>query len=61
VFLLDAGGEWRFNYLLTSDGAVIGSPESFARRKARRLELTAGGKVFLSAAGIKESREDGRS
>jgi hypothetical protein len=31
-FLLDNDGNWRFNYLLTKDGKVFGTKESFDRR-----------------------------
>lgn len=37
-FLLNADGNWTFNYLLTNIGKVIGTPESYSRR-ARVLEL----------------------
>ncbi len=37
-FLLNDRGEWEFNYLLTHNGAVIGTQKSFSRRE-RRLEL----------------------
>jgi len=37
-FLLDKSGEWKFNYLLTDKGAVIGTEESFSR-KARQVDL----------------------
>jgi hypothetical protein len=37
-YLLDAAGGWKFNYLLTDSGAVIGTEESVSRR-ARVLEL----------------------
>lgn len=37
-YLLNGDGEWRFNYLLTNTGGVIGTEESLARR-AKRFEL----------------------
>lgn len=37
-FLLNDNKEWKFNYLLTKTGAVIGTPVSYSRR-AKRLEL----------------------
>ncbi|HEY3296658.1 MAG TPA: hypothetical protein VGL38_14600 [bacterium] len=38
-YLLDGDGHWKFNYLLTSEGDVIGTPLSFDRQK-RRYELS---------------------
>ena len=37
-FLLDGDNAWRFNYLLTETGGVVGTPELFSRR-ARRFDL----------------------
>jgi len=37
-FLLDDKGEWKFNYLLTDKGRVIGTKKSFSR-KARQFDL----------------------
>lgn len=37
-YLLNDDGEWRFNYLLTNTGGVIGTEESLSRR-AKRFEL----------------------
>lgn len=37
-FLLNDKGEWEFNYLLTLEGAVIGTEKSYSR-KAKALEL----------------------
>jgi len=37
-FLLNTTGEWEFNYLLTSEGAVIGSEKSYSR-KVKAVEL----------------------
>lgn len=45
-FLLNANGHWEFNYLLTENGGVVGTPESFSRR-ARRLELSPPGAMSL--------------
>jgi len=37
-YLLDPSGSWKFNYLLTKTGTVIGTPAAHVRR-AQRLEL----------------------
>jgi len=37
-YLLSDNGEWEFNYLLTDNGAVIGTEKSFDRRTTR-IEL----------------------
>lgn len=37
-FLLDSDGRWKFNYLLTDKGAVIGTPEAYSKR-AKVLDL----------------------
>lgn len=37
-FLLNAEGQWEFNYLLTDTGGVVGTEKSFSRR-TRRLQL----------------------
>ena len=37
-FTLNVEGEWEFNYLTTSTGAVVGTPASISRR-AERIEL----------------------
>ena len=37
-FLLNHGGDWEFNYLLTNTGGVIGTPKSFGKQ-ARRIEI----------------------
>jgi len=37
-YLLNNNGEWEFNYLLTANGAVIGTEKSFDRR-TKRIEL----------------------
>lgn len=39
-FILDDSGEWRFNYLLTSTGAVVGTPMSLGRQVERMKLLT---------------------
>ncbi len=37
-YFLSERGEWEFNYLLTGNGAVIGTEQSLSRR-VRRMEL----------------------
>ncbi|HEY3296659.1 MAG TPA: hypothetical protein VGL38_14605 [bacterium] len=37
-FLLSSDGKWDLNYLLTKDGAVVGTPASF-ERQVRKLEM----------------------
>ncbi len=37
-FLLNAEGDWEFNYLLTDTGGIVGTEKSFSRR-TRRLQL----------------------
>jgi len=37
-YLLDKTGEWKFNYLLTNKGKVIGTRKSFSR-KARQIDF----------------------
>ena len=37
-FLLSDTGEWQFNFLLTADGAVVGTEASF-RRQSHRLKM----------------------
>lgn len=38
-FLLNKDGEWKFNYMLTDKGQVIGTKKSFSR-KAQQFDLT---------------------
>jgi len=40
-FLLNSDGEWKFNYLNTKEGAVVGRKKSFSRQSTR-LELKKG-------------------
>ncbi len=37
-YILDEAGEWKFNYLLTNEGEVIGTKQSLSRR-ANRIKL----------------------
>lgn len=48
-FLLGKNGEWSLNYLLTRDGAVVGTPASFDRR-ARCLRLLAEGALSMDGS-----------